>query len=509
MADTQRTFLSESDLRAEVVRLHKIIDALMIQAERQSDAPQSAYGMFQATVWLEDQVRFRTHELEAALARNEKIGRDLQIAHEKLEQSERLSRNIIEFAPIGMCIADVSMRYQMVNKAFCSMLGYSRDELLRLTPLDVTHPEDIDRSRDMIEQLMGAHIDSYQLEKRYICKSGKVIWLAVTTSSLTDAHGNPTHLIGQFEDITERRRAEEQMRLAAAVYQYSSQAMMICDAGNRIIATNPAFTELTGYLMQDVLGKNPRLLASGRQGKEFYDAMWQSLVEHGHWEGELWNRRKSGEIYAEWLSISVVRDDHGEIQHYVALSTDITEKKKEAELIWEHANYDILTKLPNRRLFRDRLDQDIRKAGRSGKAMALLFIDLDHFKEVNDTLGHQYGDELLMQVADRLKAQVRTTDTIARMGGDEFTAILNDLAIEQDAGRIAQELVVALAEPFNVLGHEVHVSGSIGVALYPVDGLNAEDLIKSADDAMYQSKNKGRNQYTYFNPPRATLNLHK
>lgn len=477
--------------------------------ERQADAPKSAYGLFQATVWLEDLVRSRTQELEAALARNERIGRDLQIAHEKLEQSERLFRNILEYAPIGMCIADVNMRYQLVNKAFCSMLGYSREELLQLTPFDLTYPEDLESSRSKMEGLMSGRLDSYQIEKRYIRKDGSLVWVAVTTSSLIDGNGKPTHLIGQFQDITERKRAEEQMRLASAVYQHSSQAMMISDAYNRIIATNPAFTALTGYDTQDVLGKNPRILASGLQGKEFYETLWKSLHEYGHWEGDLWNRKKSGEIYAEWLSISVVHDDRGEIQHYVALSTDITEKKKAAELIWEHANYDILTKLPNRRLFRDRLDQDIRKAGRSGNSMALLFIDLDHFKEVNDTLGHQYGDELLQQVAERLKAQVRATDTIARMGGDEFTAILNDISTAEDAGRIAQGLVSTLAAPFDILGSVVHVSGSIGIALYPLDGLNAEDLIKNADDAMYQSKNKGRNRYTYFKPPRKTRPAHK
>lgn len=497
------------DLQQEVVRLNKVVNALMDQVEQRSAGSDSAYGMFQATILLEDRVRTRTQELNAALQRNERISRDLQIAHEKIEQSEQLFRNIFEFAPIGLAITDKELRFQLVNRAFCDMLGYSRAELLAMSPTEFTHPDDQNASRLNMDGLMQRRIDSYQLEKRYIRKNGSILWVVVTVSTLRDANGQPTHLIGQVMDITGRRHSEEQLRLAAAVYTFSSQSMMITDAANCIVATNPAFTELTGYGAAEVQGKNPRILASGRQGQEFYEAMWSSLNASGHWEGDLWNRKRSGEIYAEWLSISVVRDDAGAVQHYVALSTDVTEKKKAAELIWEHANYDPLTRLPNRRLFRDRLGQDILKAGRSGKAMALLFIDLDRFKEVNDTLGHQVGDELLIQVSARLKAQVRSSDTVARMGGDEFTAILNDIAKPEDAGSIAQELVDVLVQPFDVLGNEVHVSGSIGVALYPFDAQNAEDLIKWADDAMYQSKNKGRNCYTYFHPPQKTVIRHK
>jgi diguanylate cyclase (GGDEF)-like protein/PAS domain S-box-containing protein len=501
--------VSVQDLQAEIARLNKVVDALVSQAERQAEGPRSAYGLFQSTVVLEDQVRARTHELEVSLQRNERISHDLQVANEKIEESEKLFRNILEFAPIGMCIAGTGFRYQMVNKAFCDMMGYTREELVGLTPYDITHPDDLDSSRLNMEHLMEGAIDSYQMQNRYIRKDGSTVWVAITTSSLRDAAGAPAFLIGQVQDITERKHSEEQLRLAAAVYHHSSQAMMITDAASRIVATNPAFTELTGYKAEDVLGRDPKLLASGRQGKDFYESMWQSLSVTGHWEGELWNRKKSGELYAEWLSISIVRDDKGAVQNYIALSTDVTEKKKAAELIWEHANFDSLTKLPNRRLFRDRLEQDLSKAARARNGMALLFIDLDHFKEVNDTLGHQFGDELLVQVANRLKAQVRASDTVARMGGDEFTAILGDISTQEDAGRIAQSLVNALAQTFDVLGHEVHVSGSIGIALYPGDALNAEELIKGADDAMYQSKNKGRNRFTYFSQPHASRPEHK
>lgn len=481
-------------LQSEIVRLNKVIDALIKQVEQQAEGARADYGVLQ----LEDQVRSRTRALEAALQRNEGISRDLQIANERIEQSEQRFRNIVEFAPIGMSIVDMELRYQLVNKAFCDILGYSKEELLLLTPFDITHPDDLETSREKLQKLIGGAIDSYHMEKRYIRKDGAVVWINLTTSLLHDAHGAPCGMIGQFQDITARMLAEEKLRLAATVYNYSNEAMMITDADNRIIATNPAFTGLTGYSADEALGKNPNFLSSGRQGRDFYLALWQSLATTRHWEGDIWNRKKSGEFFAEWLSISVVHDDKGAIQNYVALFTDVTEKKKAAEQILQHANYDALTRLPNRRLFRDRLEQGIKQADRSGEMLALLFIDLDHFKEVNDTLGHQIGDELLVQAATRLTAEVRASDTVARLGGDEFTAILGDITDLADVGRIARSLVNTLGQTFHILGKEVHVSGSIGVVLYPADARTVGDLIKGADDAMYHSKTAGRNRFTYF-----------
>jgi len=296
----------------------------------------------------------------------------------------------------------------------------------------------------------------------------------------------------------EHKDSEAELQMAALVYQISSEAMTITDANGAIISINPAFTQLTGYLPEEVIGKNPSILKSGRQDQAFYQDMWRSLNATGHWQGEIWNRRKDGAVYAEWLTINVTRNADGSIHRHVALFSDITEKKKSDELIWRQANFDPLTQLPNRRLFRDRLEQEIKKAHRAGLSLALLFIDLDRFKEVNDTLGHDVGDLLLLQAAGRLRDCVRDTDTVARLGGDEFTVILAELADTSQVDRVAQSITQKLNESFQLGNETVYVSGSVGITLYPADASDAEDLLKNADQAMYVSKNAGRNRFSYF-----------
>jgi len=485
-------------LQAEVVRLNKIVDALAERAEQAMDVPHSSYGVFQSTIMLEGQVRSRTHDLQAALQRNERISRVLKIANESLEQSEKRFRNIVEHMPIGMCIIDMEYRHSLVNKAYCDLVGYDKDELDAMTPLDMTHPDDVLLSRGHLQRLVDGEIDSYQVEKRYICKDGSIVWVHLTTSMLRDAKGAPCNFIGQIQDITGRRLAEERLRLAAAVYNYSNEAMMITDARNQIVATNPAFTALTGYGAEEALGQNPRILGSGRQDKGFYAGLWKTLSSENHWEGDVWNRKKNGEIYAEWLSITAVQDENGVTQNYVALFSDVTEEKVAAEQILEHANYDPLTRLPNRRLFYDRLNQGMKQSDRSGESLALLFMDLDYFKEVNDSLGHQAGDELLIQVASRISAKVRSSDTVARLGGDEFTAILLNTTDADAVGRVAESIVDALSQPFTLGSKEAHISASIGISVYPNDAKDMQTLLKEADEAMYLSKCHGRNRFTCF-----------
>jgi diguanylate cyclase (GGDEF)-like protein/PAS domain S-box-containing protein len=502
MNNFDRQKLPESEvlgkLQGEVLRLHKVVDALIERAERPGNIPNSAFGLFQATVLLEDQVRSRTTELESALRGNEAISRELQFAKEKIEASERILRNIVEFAPIGMSITDATHRYTLVNQAFCQIVGYKKEELYELTPLDITHPEDMPVSIENLEKLWESRKDSYQIEKRYVHKSGHSVWVRLTVSTSFDSEGSPSIYIGQVEDITKRRQSEEQLRLASKVFNFSNEAMMITDNQNNIIAINPAFTKLTGYASDDVLNKNPKVLSSGRHDAKFYKELWHKLTAEHHWEGEMWNRKKSGEIFTEWLSIASVLDDKGDVQNYVALFSDITEEKKASEKIWEHANYDALTKLPNRRLFYDRLGQLVRSSDRTNNPLALMFIDLDHFKEVNDTLGHQVGDELLIQVANRITSKVRVSDTVARMGGDEFTAIFPEVASRSDMVKMANELNSVLAKPFLIGGNHVQISASIGVILYPQDAIDINDLLNGADKAMYLSKQQGRNRFNFF-----------
>ncbi|MEW6562517.1 MAG: diguanylate cyclase [Pseudomonadota bacterium] len=483
-------------LRAEIARMQKVVDALIAQAERVAEGEQTDFGVFQTTIMLEEQVRSRTRQLGEALQHIESMNCELQQAKAKAEQSEAHLRAILDSAPIGMCMVDHHGRYVFANKAFCDMLGYDWETLSRLNPLMLTHPDDMQTSTENLQKLMGGEIQSYQVEKRYLHRDGHAVWTQLTTAAVDTQNGERGY-IGQVVDISARRAAEEQLRLAATVYQASSEAMMISDAENRIVATNPAFTELTGYTLEEVQGKNPKLFSSGMQDKDFYRAMWQEIKESGHWEGEIWNRKKSGAFYAEWLTINAVRDSKGVIRNFVALFSDITEKKKADAVVWGQANYDTLTQVPNRRLFHDRLDQGVKKSHRTAGSLALLFMDLDRFKEVNDTLGHQAGDELLVQVARRITANVRATDTVARLGGDEFTVILFDVADHAHIDRVARALVDELAHPFSIGPHLVSVSASVGIAVYPNDAAGTDDLIRLADQAMYASKRGGGNRYTY------------
>ena len=292
---------------------------------------------------------------------------------------------------------------------------------------------------------------------------------------------------------------EETQRLAALVYRNSRDAMMITDREGHILDVNPAFTQVTGYSREEALGRTPAILKSGRQSQEFYRGLWQALESGGHWEGEIWNRRKDGELYPQWLSIDALRDG-GTAMRWVAHFSDITDKKNAEQLIWRQANFDSLTGLPNRQMFHDRLDQEIRKAQRGGTRAALMFLDLDHFKEVNDTLGHDVGDLLLQQTARRLKECVRESDTIARLGGDEFVIILPDLRDGRAVGDVAQKVLWQLARPYNLKGEVVYISTSIGITLYPDDAATPEELLKYADQAMYNAKKDGRNRYRYFTP---------
>jgi diguanylate cyclase (GGDEF)-like protein/PAS domain S-box-containing protein len=332
---------------------------------------------------------------------------------------------------------------------------------------------------------------------------GKVLGtFAICQQEVANPSDNDIQLIEQMASLAgiaiERSRSADELRLAALVYQHSSEAMAVTDADNRIIAINPAFTRLTGYAADEVIGHNPRILKSGHHDSAFYKAIWASLLATGRWQGEIWNRHKNGGVFAESLSINTIFTADGAVYRRVSLLYDITEKKLSEELIWRQANFDAHTGLPNRRMFHDRLEQEIKKANRSSLSLALMFIDLDRFKEVNDSLGHDMGDILLQEAARRLAISVRESDTVARMGGDEFTVILGEITDPDDVARIAQNILHRLGEPFFLGSEIVYVSASIGITLYPEDGAGVDELVKNADQAMYAAKNQGRNRCSYF-----------
>jgi diguanylate cyclase (GGDEF)-like protein/PAS domain S-box-containing protein len=293
-------------------------------------------------------------------------------------------------------------------------------------------------------------------------------------------------------------RSHKDFHLARQVIEAALDAVMIVDAQVRIEYVNPAFTRLTGYAAAEAIGQTPNLLKSGRHEAKFYEKMWAELTEAGHWQGEIWNRRKNGEIFAEWLTVTSLRGDDGHITKYAAIFNDITEKKKTEEFIWYQANYDALTGLPNRRLFHDRLEQDLKKAHRAGLSVALLFIDLDRFKEVNDTRGHHVGDQLLKEAAQRISLCVRESDTVARLGGDEFVAILTGVTDPTRTEQVAEQIIRSLEKPFQLGREKAYLSASVGITLYPGDALDVHTMLKNADQALYVAKNQGRNRFSYF-----------
>jgi diguanylate cyclase (GGDEF)-like protein/PAS domain S-box-containing protein len=312
-------------------------------------------------------------------------------------------------------------------------------------------------------------------------------------------------LIGEFARIAalsvERSRSGATLRQAAAVFESTREGVVITDLRPRIVGVNPAYTAKTGYADVEVLGQNPSLLQSGRQDQAFYRSMWTSILETGHWQGEIWNRRKNGEVFPQLLTISTVYDGEGLPSHYVGVMTDISQlKNSEAKL--EHlAHHDPLTNLPNRLLLQSRLTHALESAERHKRGVAVLYIDLDRFKNINDSLGHPVGDQLLEAMARRMLARLRDEDTLGRLGGDEFLLVLEDLQRPGDAAGVAQELIRLLEHPFRLPGgHEVYVGASIGISLFPDDGATVTELIQHADVAMYQAKESGRNTYSFYTP---------
>ena len=313
--------------------------------------------------------------------------------------------------------------------------------------------------------------------------------------------------------VLERSRQADHIRLLNRAFDSSNEAIMITDAEGRIISVNQTFTATTGYTAPEVLGRNPRLLSSGRHDQSFYRTMWQSIGQLGHWQGEIWNRRRNGEIYPQWINISTIHDDAGQLTHYLGVLSDITERKEAQEYIDFLSHHDALTGLPNRLLLKDRLSQAMAQADRHGSKVALLLLDIDNFKTINDTLGHGIGDELLQAVAARLRKGMRESDTISRQGGDEFLLILPDAPDSQAIGRCMDELLNRLHSPFALRGQELTVSASIGAAIYPDDGENFETLFSKADMAMYNAKEAGRNTGAFFDArmnadARSNLRLH-
>jgi diguanylate cyclase (GGDEF)-like protein/PAS domain S-box-containing protein len=434
----------------------------------------------------------------------------LQASEARAQTLSNLLRLITDNVTDMIWAKDLNKHYLFANKAICTRLlnAQDTDEPIGKDDMFFAMRERNSRPHDPSWHTFGelcqdSDVVTLQNGKasqfdEYGNVQGKFLFLDVHKAPFINDKGEVIGVVGSGRDVTQQKIIEEKLRLASMVLENSSEAMFITDENAVILEVNPAFTLLTGYLAVEAIGMNPKLLRSGKHDAAFYAAMQKELKQTGHWQGEIWNRRKSGEIFAEWQTINTIYNEDGSIHRHVALFSDITEKKKSEELIWAQANFDQLTDLPNRRMFRDRLAQDIKKAHRAGLGLALLFLDLDRFKEVNDSLGHDTGDALLIEAAQRISACVRESDTVARLGGDEFTIILAELDDRASVERIATEILRSLTQPFELGEHAAYVSASIGITMYPDDATNLEDMLKNADQAMYVAKNAGRNRFSYF-----------
>lgn len=386
------------------------------------------------------------------------------------------------------------------------ILGHKAQDLIsrELKFSTLIHPDDIDNVTSTVNDFLQGDDEFFEIEYRIIDSDGIYHWLFHHAKLVNDRKTGKEFFIGYVLDITDRKMGEAELSLAATAME-SSVAISITDSHGTILRVNQAFTDITGYRADEVIGENTSLLSSGKHDKSFFDKLWKALLRDGYWEGEIWNKRKSGEIFPEWISIAAVKGSDDVTNHYVATFQDISERKIAEERIEQLAYYDALTNLPNRRLFFDRLSQELLHARRQSSFGAVMFVDLDRFKQINDSLGHDVGDMVLAETAKRLVRVLREGDTASRLGGDEFVALIPDLGAELEraylnAGTVAEKLSRELAKPYILPSRELIVTASIGIILFPDGQDSAEDVMKQADMAMYRAKESGRNNFYFYRP---------
>ena len=418
----------------------------------------------------------------------------------ELAESTYLLQKVIDTLPIRVFWKDRNLNYLGCNPAFAQDAGkQAPSELIGRDDFAMGWTPQADRYRADDQQVMDSGQPRLDYEEPQTTPDNRIIWLRTSKVPLRDAEGNVFGVLGIYDDITQRKEAEAELEQAASVFQHANEGITITDADGVILDVNTAFTRITGYSREEALGQNPRILKSGRQDAAFYAEMWQTLHSRGRWAGEIWNRRKNGEVYAELLTISAVRDSNGCVQRYVGLFSDISVQKEHQQQLEHIAHYDVLTGLPNRVLLADRLQQALAQTLRRGTQLAVVYFDLDGFKIINDRHGHDAGDRLLMTLADRMKHVLREGDTLARLGGDEFVAILVDLPDVDASLPWLNRLLRAIAEPVHDEVGPLQVSASLGISFYPqAESVDADQLLRQADQAMYQAKLAGKNRYCLF-----------
>lgn len=451
------------------------------------------------------------HELQVHQIELEMQNEELRRAQTELEESRDRYVDLYDFAPVGYLTLTSSAMIAEINLTGAAMLGEERNKLIRHRFARFVAAEDSDNwHRNFMR--VALHGDRQACEIRLQRSDNSHLHVRMDCLRLPREGKEPAVRI-TLSDISERKLAEEELRIAAIAFE-SQQGMMVTDPHGVIVRVNKAFTDLTGYSAEEALGKTPALLNSGRQDKAFYKRLWKILIQKRYWQGEMWNRRKNGKIYAEWLTISAVCAPDGPVTHYVGTFSDITQNQEAEAEIHRLAYYDSLTFLPNRRLLQDRLGQALAATARNGHCGAILFLDMDNFKTLNDTRGHDVGDMLLIEVARRLLTCVRAGDTVARQGGDEFVILLENLNGEIEAAAaqtklVGQKVQEIIAQPYLLKDFEYHCTTSIGISLFRNNSVSVDELLKHADLAMYQSKSAGRNTLRFFDPEmQAALDEH-
>jgi diguanylate cyclase (GGDEF)-like protein/PAS domain S-box-containing protein len=445
---------------------------------------------------LELRVKARTAELEAA---NRELRREVQERsriEQALRQSEAKFATVFRTCPEAISISTLDDGvYLEVNEAYERIFGYARAQVIGRSALDLGVWVDALERKEMVRRLrQHGRVEDFEMrirrgghEVRIGCLSGEVIELDGTA-----------YVVVAARDVTRQKQQEDELRLAARVFESTAEGILITDPAQRIVAVNRAFTDMTGYGEGEVRGRRPTLLGDERHDEAFFAELWNSVHHTGRWQGELWGRSKSGEVRPYLMTVSTLHDEQGVVLNYVAVMRDISNIKQSQQQLEYLANYDALTGLGNRNLFLTQLKVGIERAARHRRGLALIFIDLDNFKVINDTLGHDVGDQLLSEVARRLKACVRQEDIVCRLGGDEFTVYVEDFADPQLLVSTAQRLVQAVSEPYQITGHDIFVTASIGISTYPNDGATISELVKNADVAMYKVKEQGRNGFQFF-----------
>ncbi|MBL8710081.1 MAG: EAL domain-containing protein [Rhodospirillaceae bacterium] len=408
-------------------------------------------------------------------------------------------RDTFEQAAIGIAHLSLDGKVLQCNAEYRRILGQPEGTLENGGIAAIALPENLAEDLAILGKFARGEINLFNGERRYLRTDSDEVWVDISTSLVRNRDGEPDYLIDVITDITGRKHAEAHMQQADAVFRNAQEGIVITRPDGRIVRVNPAFCRITGYEREELIDQNMRILQSGQYSREFYHRMWSSIAENGYWQGEIWNRRKNGEPYPEFLTISSIKNDHGEIVNYVGTFADITSIKQSESQLIHLAHHDPLTNLPNRLLLSSRLSHAVARAHRTGAIGAVLFLDLDRFKNVNDSLGHPAGDELLLAVAKRLGSRIRESDTLARLGGDEFVVLAEDIAEPAQVASLAQSLIDQFERPFHLTGgHEVYIGTSIGISLFPEDGAHADEIIKHADAALYRAKEEGRGIYRFY-----------